>query len=95
MQLILKVEIQTAQTNFHKNFQNPELEWKDINTLPRHVTTNANLCIFQCKSLHNILYLNKMLYRFGKGVSPLFSFCMEEPQSPIHLFILVQKLTFS
>ena len=30
MQLILKVEKPTAQTYFEKNFQNPELEWKDI-----------------------------------------------------------------
>ena len=27
-----------------------------------------------------------MLYKFGKKVSPLCSFCMEEPESPIHLF---------
>ena len=30
MQPILKVEKPTAQTYFEKNFQNPELEWKDI-----------------------------------------------------------------
>ena len=32
MQLILKVEKPTTQTNFEKNFQNPELEQKDIYT---------------------------------------------------------------
>ena len=30
MQLILEVEKPAAQTFFEKNFQNPELEWKDI-----------------------------------------------------------------
>ena len=30
MQLKLKVEKSTAQTYFQKNFQNPEVEWKDI-----------------------------------------------------------------
>ena len=34
IELILKVERPTAQTYFEKNFQNPELEWKDIYTLP-------------------------------------------------------------
>ena len=95
MQLILKVEQTTAQTYFEKKCQNPELEWKDIYTLPRRVTINTNLRIFQYKLLHNILYLNKMLYKFGKKVSPLCSFCMEKPESAIHLFIHVQKQTFS
>ena len=49
MQLILKVEKPTAQTYFEKVFQCPELEWKDIYTLPRHVTINTNLHIFQYK----------------------------------------------
>ena len=75
MQFVLNVEKPTAQTYLEKNFQNPELKWKDIYTLPRRATINTNLCIFQYKVLHNILYLNKMLYKFGKKVSPLCSFC--------------------
>ena len=46
MKLILKIEKPTAQTYFKRNFQNPELEWKDIDTLPRRVTINTNLHIF-------------------------------------------------
>ena len=84
MQLTLNVEKSTAQTYFEKKFQNPELECKAIYTLPKRVTINATLRIFQYKLLHNILYLNEMLY--GKKVSPLCSFCMEELESPIHLF---------
>ena len=61
MQLIVNVEKPTAQTYFEKKFQNPELEWKDIYTLPRRVMINTNLCIFQYKLFHNILYLNEML----------------------------------
>ena len=30
MQFVLNVEKPTAQTYFEKNFQNPELKWKDI-----------------------------------------------------------------
>ena len=68
MQFILKVEKPTAQTYFEKIFQNPELEWKDIYTLPKRVAINTNLRIFQYKLLYNILYLNIMFYRFGKKV---------------------------
>ena len=68
MQLRLKVEKPSAQTYFEKAFENPELEWKDKYTLARRVTININLRIFQYKLLHSILYLNVMLYKFGKKV---------------------------
>ena len=42
MQLLLSVKKPTAQTYFEKKFQNPELEWKDIYTLPRRVTINPS-----------------------------------------------------
>ena len=61
VQLTPSVEKLTAQTYFDKKFQNLGLEWKNIYTLPGRVTINTNLCIFQYKSLHNILYLNDML----------------------------------
>ena len=47
VQLMLSVEKLTAQTYFKKKkIQNLDLEWKDI-TLPRRVTINTNLRIFQ------------------------------------------------
>ena len=94
MQLILNVEKPTAQTYFQKKFQNPELEWNYIHPPPRQVTINTNLHIFEYKLLHNVLYHNEMLYKFGKKVSPLFSFCMEEPESQIHLFHSCTKTNF-
>ena len=43
------------------------LNWNGkIYTLPTRVTINTNLCMFQYKLLHNNLYLNEMLYKFGK-----------------------------
>ena len=96
IQAILKVEKPTAQAYFDKNFQNPELEWKDIYNLPRRVTINANLRIFQYKlfKLHNILYVNEMLYKLQKKVPPLFSFYMKQPENPIHLFQFCIKTNF-
>ena len=35
-----------------------------------------------------------MLYKFGKKVSPLCSFCMEESERPIHLFHSCTKTNF-
>ena len=65
-----------------------------IYTIPRRVTINKNLRIFQYKLLHNILCLNEILYKFGKKLSLLCSFCKEEPESPIHLFHSCTKTNF-
>ena len=56
----------------------------------RCVMINTNLCIRQYKLLHNILYINEMPYKCGKKVSPLCSFCMEDP----HLFYSCTKRNF-
>ena len=66
MQLILSVEKPTAQTYFDK-IQNLELEWKDICNLPRRVTINKNIRIFQYKLLHIVLYLNKIFTNLEKS----------------------------
>ena len=68
------------------------MEWKDIYTLPipRRVTINTNLRIFQLK-LKNKETLEK---NFGKQGTPLFSFCIEEPESPIHFFHSCTKANF-
>ena len=94
MEFIIKIEKSTPQTYFEKNFQNSELKWKNIYTLPRRVTISTNLHMFQYKLFHNFLYLNEMLYKFGKKISPLYSFCMDEPENPIHLFHFCAKTNF-
>ena len=93
IQLILNVEKPTAQTYLEKKFQNTELEWKEICTLPRRVTINTNLRIFQYKLSHNILYLHEMLYKFGK--KGLFLFACKNLKVQFTFFILAQKRTFS
>ena len=54
--------------------------------LPRIVTKDSRLQVFQYKLLNNVLYLNKMLFRFGKIDSPLCSFCKMIEETPLHLF---------
>ena len=91
---ILEVQKAIFQTYFEKNFQKPELECKETCTIPRHVTVNTNICIFQYKLLHNILNLNEIFEKNGKRVSPLCFICMEQPESPIHLFHSSAKANF-
>ena len=61
---------------YYKNvFQNSNLDWKAIYMLPRIVTKDSRLRVFQYKLLNNVLYLPKMLFKFGKNDSPLCSTC--------------------
>ena len=52
-------------------FQNSSLDWKTLYVLPRIVTKDSRLRVFQCKLLNNVFYLNKIHLRFGKIDSPL------------------------
>ena len=61
-------------------------DWKKIYLLPRKVTLDTRLRIFQYKILHNVLYLNKILHKFKKIDSPRCSFCDKEDETPLHLF---------
>ena len=76
----------TSQTCFENLFSNFKPDWKSIYLLPRHVTLDTNLRMFQYKLLNNVLYLNNMLFRFKKVDSPLCSYCNEEEETLLHLF---------
>ena len=72
---------------YYKNvFQNANLDLKTIYMLPHIVTKDLRVRIFQYKLLNNVLYLNKVLFRFGKIDSFLCSFCKMIDESPLHLF---------
>ena len=72
---------------YHKNvFQNSNLDWKTICILPRIVTKDSRIRVFQHKLLNHVLYLNKILFRFGKIDSPLCSFRKMTDETPLHLF---------
>ena len=73
--LIAQKEEQTASRLYYqKKFSNSNLDWKNIYLLVRIVTKDSTLRAFQFKLLNNVLYLNKMLFKFGKSGSPLCSF---------------------
>ena len=75
----------TSQKYFDKIF--PDFDWKKIYILPRVVTLNSFQRNFQYKILHNVLYLNKMLFTFGKIKTPPCSFCHSCDETNKHMFL--------
>lgn len=49
-------------------------------------TVDTRLQIFQYKLINNVLYVNKMLFKFGKISSPLCSFSKTNDETLFHLF---------
>ena len=85
--LIESTDSKPSSQMYYKNiFQNSNLDWKTIYMLPRIVTKDSRLQVFQYKLLNNVLYLNKMLFRFGKIYSPLCSCCKMIEETPLHFF---------
>ena len=76
----------TSKNYFQNSFPNWIFDWKQIYLLPRIVTINSYQCNFQYKILHNMLYLNKKLYIFGKIDSPLCSICHSNDETVAHFF---------
>ena len=64
----------------------PNLDWKTTYVLPCIVTKYSRLWVFQYKLLSNVLYLNKMLFKFEKIDSLLCSFCKMIDKTPLHHF---------
>ena len=75
----------TLQGYFEASFQSSAIDWKDIYLLPHKTTTNTKHRSFQCKILNNVLYLNKLLFKFGKIKSQLRSLCKSPEETIIHL----------
>ena len=95
MQVSEKYKKPTSQLYYERYFNKFDLkfDWKLIHFLPRMVTIDTKLRIFQYKILNNILFVNKMLFKFRKVESPLCSFCKAEDETYIS-FIGVGNLPF-
>ena len=89
--ILLRNNIPTSQKYYKKIFTNVDIEWKDIYLLPRKVTIETKLRIFQYKILNNILYLNKHLFLFRKKDNKFCSYCLTEEETITHIFATCQK----
>ena len=77
MQISEKQKKTTSQLYYKGYFNNFDFNWKSIYLLPRMVTVDTKLGVFQYKILSNIIFVNKMLFKLRK-VCPLPSFCKAE-----------------
>ena len=87
-QVLAKFLKPTSQAYFEIVFVEHVFEWGKICILPRIVTTDSRIRIFQFNILRNVLYLNKKLYKIS---SPECSFCKREEETTIHLFYICKK----
>ena len=78
IQISEKYEKPTSQLYYERYFNKFDFDWKLIYLLPRMVTVDTKLRVFQYKILNNILFMNKMLFKFRKVESPLCYFCKVE-----------------
>ena len=62
--IMIKHKKPTLQSQFGKIFENSSVDWKTIYLLPRIATVDTTIRVFQYRLLNNVLFLNKMLYRF-------------------------------
>ena len=81
----------TSQAYFENVFAGHAFEWDKIYILPRIVTTDSRIRIFQYEILHSVLQLNKKLFEFNKINSPECSFCKCEEEATVHLFHSCRK----
>ena len=66
---------------------NLDIERDKVFLIPRRVTIETNMIVFQYQILNNFfLYLNKKLCKMGLVETPLCSFCKENDETLIHLF---------
>ena len=86
IQIIIKYKKPTSQSYFEKIFKKSNLDWKAIYLLLRIATVDTTIRVFLYKLLNNVLFLNKMLYRFGISQDSLCSFCNLEEEIPMHIF---------
>ena len=88
IQLLPNILKPTSQAYFENVFAGHVFEWDNFYILPRTVTTDSKIRIFQYKILHNVLYLNKKLFEINK----ISSFCKCEEEATIHLFRICRKM---
>ena len=86
IQIIIKYKKPTSQSYFEKIFKNSNLDWKTIYLLPRIATVDTTIRVFQYKLFNNVLFLNKVLYRFRISQDSLCSFRSLKEETPMHIF---------
>ena len=77
----------TAQAKYTELFENDNLEWNEIYSLPFKVALDTRTREFQYRILNRYLVTNSFLQKIGKIDSSMCSFCNAEAESLEHLFL--------
>ena len=64
-----------AQDYFENHFESSDFNWKKIYFRIGNTTLDTKARMFQYRNLRNTLYINKMLFKFRKVISPRCYFC--------------------
>ena len=80
------IALPSSQQYYKILFRDADLDWKNMYILPRIVSLEIKVSNFQYKLINNILYLRKMLFKFGKIGSSLCCFSKTTDETPIHSF---------
>ena len=77
----------TAQDYFENLFESSKFNWKKIYFLICNTTLDTKACMFQ-----SILYVNKLLFKFGKELSSQCSFCKLHNYAPFSECLIVKRI---
>ena len=75
-----------AQDYLENLFESSDFNWKKIYFLIRNTTLGTKVRLVQYNVLHNTLYVNKILFKFGKVIFPRCPFCKLHEKTIMHLF---------
>lgn len=78
--------ITKSQQKWEREFQDIELKWKVLYSIPAYCCSNTKLHWFQYRILHRILATNNLLWKYKIKRDNLCSFCKKFPETLEHLF---------
>ena len=85
--MISRAQNKPSSNIYFENLYNDyNIDWTAIYTLPRLITNNTYMRSFQYKILNNVLFLNKKLHTFGIKPSRLCSLCNLYDETLYHMF---------
>ena len=67
-------------------FDDNDIDWAKIYTLPCLAAYNSYMRSFQYKLLNRVLFLNKKIHTFGTKSFPLCFFCSLCDKTPLYIF---------
>ena len=85
--MISRAQNKPSSNIYFENLYNDyNIDWTAIYTLPRLITNHTYMRSFQYKILNNVLFLNEKPHTFGIKPSPLCSFSNLYAETPYHMF---------